>query len=145
MVSHTLTREYTLAPTYIPTVAAFSRDGALLILGCESGALIILNTENFSEVARFKHTRSRIVYASVSAKGKHAAAATTDGYVLLLARVPHKGATRWEYVGRVKAHHAPIVCVHFGEAPSGQTRCFSVSEDGRMTEYDLQVRTVLLR
>ncbi len=36
----------------------------------------------------------------------------------------------------------PLVSLQFGEAPSGQTRLFSIGQDGRVAEYDLQTSGV---
>ena len=64
-----------------------------------------------------------------SSSGRQLAAATADHHVLLLLLVPWRGTqTRWEYIGRHAAHHGDITGLVFGEAPSGQTKLFSVGE-----------------
>lgn len=64
-----------------------------------------------------------------SSSGRQLAAATADHHVLLLSLVPWRGTqTRWEYIGRHAAHHGDITGLVFGEAPSGQTRLFSIGE-----------------
>ena len=64
-----------------------------------------------------------------SSSGRQLAAATADHHVLLLSLVPWRGTqTRWEYIGRHAAHHGDITGLVFGEAPSGQTKLFSVGE-----------------
>jgi cilia- and flagella-associated protein 251 len=121
----------------MPTCAIYSRTGTLVVMGTTDGTVLVLNAEDLVEVVRVKQTRAAICTVAMSSKGKHIAAATADGYVLLVFLVPYKHTLRWEYIGRTKVHYSPVVAVHFGEAPSGETRCFSLSDDGRLAEYDI--------
>ena len=120
-----------------PTCAVYSRAGDLVAAGGADGALFILHAADLAVAARIKQSRSPVAAVALSAAGRHAAAATADGYVLLAALVPFKATHRWEFVGRTRVHYTPLVALHFGEAPSGETRCFSLSQDGRLVEYDL--------
>ena len=117
--------------------ATYARSGTLVVVGATSGAVIVLKGDDLSVVERFKNSRATITAVSISSKAQHIAAATADGFMQLMFLVPYKSTMRWEYVGRAKVHYAPIIAVHFGEAPSGETRCFSLSEDGRLAEYDI--------
>ena len=64
-----------------------------------------------------------------SSSGRQLAAATADHHVLLLSLVPWRGTqTRWEYIGRHAAHRGDVTGLVFGEAPSGQTKLFSIGE-----------------
>jgi hypothetical protein len=45
------------------------------------------------------------------------------------------------HAGKARAHHAPVVGLCFGETPSGHTRLFSIGDDRRLVEYDLQGST----
>lgn len=117
--------------------ATYARSGATVVAGTTNGAVIVLKAEDLSTVERFKNSRTSIIAVSISSKAQHIAAATADGYLLLMFLVPYKSTMRWEYVGRAKVHYSPVITVHFGEAPSGETRCFSLSKDGRLAEYDI--------
>lgn len=119
------------------TCAAYSRTGAALAIGTSSGAVAVLESTGLTEVALFRQSKSAVVAVSVSSAAAHIAAVTADGHTMLFFLVPYKQTKRWEYVGRARVHYAPAVAVHFGEAPSGETRCFSLSRDGRLVEYNL--------
>jgi cilia- and flagella-associated protein 251 len=120
-----------------PKCAMYSRTGTFVVAGCSDGAVFVLNAADLSEVVRIKQSKAPICVVAISTSGKHLAAATDDGHVLLANLVPFKHTLRWEFIGRTKVHYSHIVDVHFGEAPSGETRCFSLSEDGCLIEYNL--------
>jgi cilia- and flagella-associated protein 251 len=122
--------------------STYARSGAAVVVGATNGAVMILKGDDLSIVERFKNSRTTITAVSISSKAQHIAAATADGYVQLMFLVPHKTSFRWEFVGRAKVHYSPIIAVHFGEAPSGETRCFSLSEDGRLAEYDINASSL---
>jgi hypothetical protein len=44
-------------------------------------------------------------------------------------------------VGKFKAHQGDVVGLHFGEAPGGQTRLFSLGADRRLIEFELTTCT----
>lgn len=119
------------------TCAAYSRTGSALALGTASGAVAVLDAATLAEVVLFRQSKAAVVAVSVSSAAAHIAAVTADGHTMLFFLVPYKQSKRWEYVGRTRVHYAPAVAVHFGEAPSGETRCFSLSRDGRLVEYNL--------
>eukprot|EP00892_Ulva_mutabilis_P006792 jgi/Ulvmu1/4485/UM002_0210.1 len=119
------------------TCAAYSRTGAALVVGLSSGAILVLDSATLAEVVQFRQSKSAIVAVSVSSSAAHIAAVTADGHTMLFFLVSYKQTKRWEYVGRARVHYSPAVAVHFGEAPSGETRCFSLSCDGRLVEYNL--------
>lgn len=133
---HELVAERTLNAGGI-ACAAYSRTGSTLAVGHTSGAVAVLDAATLADEATFRQAKSAVVVVSVSSSAAHIAAATADGHTLLFFLVPYKKTKRWEYVGRARVHYAPVVAVHFGEAPSGETRCFSLSRDGRLVEYDL--------
>jgi WD40 repeat protein len=120
-----------------PKCAVYSRTGTVVVVGCADGAVFVLNAADLSEVVRIKQSKAPICTVAISTSGKHFAAATDDGHVLLANLVPFKHTLRWEFIGRAKVHYTRIIAVHFGEAPSGETRCFSLSEDGCLSEYNL--------
>lgn len=119
------------------TCAVFSRTGSTLAVGMANGAVAVLDAATLSEETLFRQSKAAVVAVGVSSSAAHVAAATADGHMMLFFLVPYKQTKRWEYVGRARVHYTPIVAVQFGEAPSGETRCFSLSRDGRLVEYDL--------
>ena len=125
-----------------PTCAEYSADGAILVIGAQDGGVAVLSAGSLAESVRVKQTRSAICFVAISSRGAHIAAATADGHILLTFLVPYKHAHRWEYIGRAKVHHSDIVALRFGEAPSGETRCFSLDAVGRLAEFDLEASSL---
>lgn len=136
---HALVKTQTLSggDPVSPICAVYARSGEFIAMGTSNGSILVLDGSTLSERVRFKQARTAIRAIAVSSTGRHIAAASADGFVLLIFLVPYKQTHRWEYVGRNKVHYSPVVAVHFGEAPSGETRCFSLSADGRLAEFDL--------
>lgn len=120
----------------------YARSGDFVVVGTSNGSILVLDGNTLTENVRFKQAKTAIRSIAVSSSGRHIAAASADGYVLLIFLVPYKQTLRWEYIGRNKVHYSPVVAVHFGEAPSGETRCFSLSSDGRMAEFDLEASSL---
>ncbi len=48
--------------------------------------------------------------------------------VLMYVYLPYKHIMRWEYVGKARVHHAPVVGLTFGETPAGQCHCPSAPQ-----------------
>ncbi|KAF8067275.1 CFAP251 [Scenedesmus sp. PABB004] len=116
---------------------ALSRDGGLAAVGCECGRVLLLQGDSLEDAAALRHTRQPIARLSIASSGRLVAAADGAGQVLLYGLLPHRGLLRWELVGRYHAHHAPVVGLAFGEAPSGATRLFSLGADRRLLEFEL--------
>jgi len=91
MVTHALLRSHKLPDALSPTAAAFARDASILLMGTESGAVLLLEGGTLREVVRFKHSRVRIECVAICAKCSHVAAATADGHVLLFFLVRRGG------------------------------------------------------
>ncbi|WIA32991.1 hypothetical protein OEZ86_006150 [Tetradesmus obliquus] len=117
---------------------ALARDGGFVVLVCAGGQLLVLKGDTLEEVVVLKNTRQPITRVSVSSSGRYIAAADGSGQVLLYGFLPYKGTfLKWDLVGKFRAHHKEVVGLHFGEAPSGQTRLFSLGADRRLLEYNL--------
>eukprot|EP00878_Enallax_costatus_P028053 GHUV01030257.1.p1 GENE.GHUV01030257.1~~GHUV01030257.1.p1 ORF type:complete len:640 (+),score=169.39 GHUV01030257.1:876-2795(+) len=132
VVMRQLSRDYKLVRMVL------ARDGSFVVLGCEAGHVVVLKGDSLEDVVVLRNSRHPIVRLSVSSSGQYIAAADGSGQVILYGYLPYKGSfLRWDLVGRYKAHHDAVVGLHFGEAPSGQTRLFSLGADKRLIEYDI--------
>ncbi|KAF6250825.1 quinon protein alcohol dehydrogenase-like superfamily [Scenedesmus sp. NREL 46B-D3] len=117
---------------------AVARDGEFVVVGCAGGQLLVLKGDTLEQVVALKNTRQPIARVSVSSSGRHIAAADGAGQVLLYGFLPYKGTfLKWDLVGKFRAHQKEVIGLHFGEAPSGQTRLFSLGADRRLLEYNL--------
>lgn len=116
---------------------AYSRDGTTMVAGFEGGHIHILHTEGLQDIHYARNSPARICYLACSNTGDQVAAADEAHTVMLYNQIPFKGGMRWEYIGKSRTHHSKIVGMKFGESPSGQTRLFSMSVDGRIAEYNL--------
>eukprot|EP00775_Hariotina_reticulata_P011389 gene11389-11537_t len=115
-----------------------ARDASIIAIGCSGGQVVLLKGDTLEEIIVLRNTKHKIHCLSISSSGQHVAAADESGMVLLYGFVPYKGTFyKWDFVGKYKAHHKNVVGLHFGEAPSGQTRLFSLGADRRLLEYDL--------
>eukprot|EP00873_Tetraselmis_striata_P037167 jgi/Tetstr1/457431/TSEL_004215.t1 len=129
-------------PHGLANAVAFSRDGSQLMVGYESGMLQLLQASNLTEIASFKNTFKPITQVAICSSGRHMAIMDKARYLGLYVHEPAKGENRWEYIGKYRAHYSDVVGLHFGEAPSGATRLFSLGKDGRVAEFDLEASSV---
>lgn len=129
-------------PHGLANAITFSRDGSQLMVGYETGMLQLLQASDLAEVVSFKNTFKPITHVAISSSGRHMAVMDKAKYLGLYVHEPVKGTLRWEYIGKYKAHYSEVVGLHFGEAPSGATRLFSLGKDGRMAEFDLETSSV---
>ncbi|KAK9829874.1 hypothetical protein WJX72_008365 [[Myrmecia] bisecta] len=120
------------------TCLCYSRDGTVLAVGCSTGQIHLLTDGLLATSSELKSTKKEIVRLAFSSSGRQLAVACEDHAVMLFRQQPQRDSLRWEYMGRHLAHHARICGLCFGEAPSGQTKLFSLGRDGRIAEYDLE-------
>ncbi|KXZ56881.1 hypothetical protein GPECTOR_1g795 [Gonium pectorale] len=143
-IAHVLLGERAFEPRHGGACLAYSRDGSMLAVGLGSGHLHVLDGDDLRDVHVMRNTAAGLTRLAVSSTGHHIAAADEQHQLLLYAYLPYKHTMRWEFVGRCRAHHAPIASVVFGESPSGQTRLLTIGADSRVVEYDLASSTLLL-
>lgn len=129
-------------PHGIANALAFSGDGEQLMVGYETGMLQLLRSSGLSELVSFKNTFKPITHVAMSRSGRHMAVMDRANYLGLYVHEPVRGTARWEYIGKYKAHYSEVVGLHFGDAPSGATRLFSLGKDGRIAEFDLESSSV---
>lgn len=72
-----------------------------------------------------------ITHLDFSSNGRQLAVGSEGGSVALVACMPWRGGQpRWELIGHQAPHrtHTPLAGLAFGEAPSGMTKLFSISQ-----------------
>ena len=128
---------------------AFSPNGKLLAAGFTNGTLKLLAGMTLEELASFRSSRDAVTHLAFSSDSTFLATADADRCVALYrhgASDPADGKDgkepaarpQWEYIGKYRAHHAPISGLHFGDGADGLPRLFSVGEDSQLVEFDLQ-------
>ena len=119
-------------------VVTYARDGALLFAGSAAGHVHILDARTMAGVYESRHTANRITAIAASPSGKHVALADSAHQVLIYAYLPFKGDNyRWDFLGKIVAHHSRVVSLSFGQSPSGAVRLFSTDDMGFVADYDL--------
>jgi len=130
------------------TSMAFDPAGRFLVLGAASGTVKILDAKSLQEKQSLDHVPHAAARIAFAVDSSHFAVADADNCLGVYRYMHRNGDTRkpleWVYVGRSRAHRAPIAGLQFGPpAPdSDLPRLFSVGEDRRLVEYDLLESTI---
>eukprot|EP00996_Jenningsia_fusiforme_P000574 NODE_150_length_3012_cov_28.944313_g138_i0.p1 GENE.NODE_150_length_3012_cov_28.944313_g138_i0~~NODE_150_length_3012_cov_28.944313_g138_i0.p1 ORF type:complete len:960 (+),score=237.48 NODE_150_length_3012_cov_28.944313_g138_i0:79-2880(+) len=121
---------------------AFDPKAQYLAVGFTNGVVKILDANTLEELQSFRTARDCILAITFAHDSSLFAITDAESCVGLF-RYTHRGQDprkpiEWVYVGRHRAHRAPITGVQFGIAPFGDApRLISVGEDKRMVEYNL--------
>lgn len=144
-----------------PQCLSFDPSGEYLAVGFTSGHIKLLRTDTFEDVASFAPTPNTVVGLRFSPSALYLAAYDSGNHVLLFKRSSVGGGNDDEssetslsleggddlqnfvYIGRAKAHKAPITGVEFG-LKEGREVLLSVAEDRRVVEFNLQISSVRL-
>merc|ERR1719163_2619075 len=105
-----------------------------------NGALMCLHPSNFSDLdgGFFEESSGSITDIRFSLDGLFMATADSD----LCVGIYYMGE-EWTFLGKYRAHTAPITGLEFGMAADGKTPLLvSVSEDQHLMEYDLERSSV---
>ncbi|KAJ9464275.1 77 kDa echinoderm microtubule-associated protein [Diplonema papillatum] len=122
---------------------AFDPKAAYLAAGFTNGVVKILDASSLEELQSFRpKSADCVTMITFSHDSQFFAAADAEGCVGVYkfthrAQDPRK-PIEWVYMGRHRAHRAPITGLQFGIVPYGDTaRLISVGEDKRLIEYNL--------
>lgn len=120
------------------TALAFSRSGGLLVAGCASGHVAVLDSATLKENALLRNTRSAIVMLDAALGGDHIAAGDESGHLLLYALQRLRGILQWEMIGKFRGHgDAGLAGLTFSLGKTGDDTLLSMGRDGSVCEYDL--------
>ena len=136
-----------------PQCLCFDPSGEILAVGFTSGHIKLLRTDTFEDVASFAPTPDTIVCLKFNASGMYLAAYDSSHHVLLLKKALNENQLNFDdgksetsgigittsmansqdegtfvYIGRAKAHKAPITGIEFG-FKEGQDILLSIGED----------------
>jgi len=124
---------------------AFSPDGELLVIGFTNGLVKVLSADTLQDLITFSEARGCVQHLTFSADGDWLAVAAADRAVALYRYGPGAAdptAREWEFVGRHKAHSAPISSLAFSSGVGGAARLLSCGDDRFLVEYDLSRASV---
>lgn len=129
-----------------PSCLAFDPEGRYIAQAFANGLLMFLELTKLETLKRYRNTVKGITHVQFSPDGVFVAVADSD-YCVGLYRfkeadpVSNEGPD-WIYLGKNRAHSAPITGLQFANSGEGQLLLVSASEDQHLAEFDLETSSV---
>jgi len=123
-----------------PVSLTYDPRGQFLVQGLANGVLQILSLDRLTVTTTFRNSTHALTDIRFSDDSVFLAVADTN-YCVMVYRYSdmeeNEDGEDWVYLGKHRAHTAPITGLEFATSIEGPTLLVSVAEDGFMAEYDL--------